>query len=130
MTLTLYSLGDLEFQAAANAPKDMTFTEKENWGEVERIGRSPALMNLGSQTVETEFVFKTYPQLIGDRARTIWDDITRLLRARKPLRLTNGFGDNLGRWVIREASKKENDYRPDGTVIEYEYKILVARFDE
>lgn len=129
MTLTLYSLGDLEFQAAANAPRDVTFTERDNWGEVERIGKAPALISLGSQIVETEFTFTSHPQLIGERARAIWSDIQRLRATKKPLRLTNSSGENLGQWVIREASKKENGYRPNGEVIEYEYRILIARFE-
>jgi uncharacterized protein len=108
---TLMQLGKFQFSIGTLAHQEISRTTQFRWASHDRINNTQAMQftGYGEDTIELSGV--TVPQWTNAKAQI--DLLRAIAQTREPQLLVDGSGVNLGYWVIKSVSEKQNTL--DGT---------------
>lgn len=109
-------------------------TSQFNWKEQARLGRRPALQNIGVGTETLQLHAVVMPALSrasGKRVgRTHPDDLRAIAVSGVPVSLSNGNGDNLGTWCLTKVSETQAALFSNGIAREQTLELEFSRYGD
>ncbi|NRD72704.1 phage tail protein [Shewanella sp. VB17] len=108
----MMSLGGFVFSLSEGTPYEgLQRSSDGGWVTVPRYGQKPMSQNTGQQL---ENINITGTWFRGEGMLNV-DKLRSLQAKREPLVLTDGYGNNLGLWIIKRLQEKQDRIIDDGT---------------
>jgi phage protein U len=121
----MMSLGGFVFSLSEHTPYEaLQRTSDGGWVTVPRYGQKPISQNTGQQL---ERISMTGTWFRG-QGMTNMDKLRALQAKREPLVLTDGYGNNLGQWVIKLLQEKQDRIIDDGTAFVIGFSIELEEY--
>lgn len=123
----MMSLGDFVFSLSEQTPYEgLQRTSDGGWVSVPRYGQKPISQNMG-QNLEKISINGTWFRGEGmDNMKAL----RQLQAQRKPLVLSDGYGQSMGRWVIKQLQEKQDRIIDDGTAFVVGFSIELEEYAE
>ncbi|WP_299492976.1 phage tail protein [uncultured Shewanella sp.] len=121
----MMSLGGFIFSLNDNTPyESLQRSSDGGWVNVARYGQKPISQNTG-QKLETITLSGTWFK--GEGMANM--DKLRVLQAKRaPLVLNSGYGESMGRWVIKSLQEKQERIIMDGTAFVVGFTVNLEEF--
>lgn len=111
-----------------------TRTSQFNWKEQARLGRRPALQNVGvgAETLQLHaLVMPALSRASGKRVgRTHPDDLRAIALSGVPVSLSNGNGDSLGTWCLTKVTETQTSLFSNGIAREQNLDLEFSRYGD
>lgn len=123
----MLALGEFIFSVSKNTPyTGLTRSSGGGWTTVSRYGQKPMLQNMG---LPLEDISISGIWFFGDGMNHM-DEIRAMQAKREPQVLTDGYGVNLGRWVIDNINETQDRIIDDGTACVVDFSIKLKEYVE
>ncbi len=127
-TETMMSLGDYRFSADAAAYRELERSQSFRWQAQQRLAAPPAYQYLGPGADAISLRGVLYPHHRGGLGQI------HALRAEagrgKPLLLTTGNGEALGRWCVTRIDETQRLFFADGKPRQVEFRLRLVYYGE
>jgi len=121
----MMSLGGFVFSLSEGTPYEgLQRTSDGGWVTVFRYGQKPLSQNTGQQ-LENITLTGTWFQSQG---MSNLGSLRTLQNKREPLVLADGYGNNLGQWVIKRLQEKQDRIIDDGTAFVLGFTIELEEY--
>ncbi|QMV14723.1 phage tail protein [Vibrio spartinae] len=123
----MMSLGEFVFSLSERTPYEgLQRTSDGGWVTVPRYGQKPISQNMG-QNLDKISINGTWFRGEGmDNMKAL----RQLQAQRKPLVLADGYGQSMGRWVIKGLQEKQDRIIDDGTAFVVGFSIELEEYAE
>ncbi|KUI98977.1 phage tail protein [Vibrio sp. MEBiC08052] len=123
----MMSLGGFVFSLSEQTPyESLQRTSDGGWVSVPRYGQKPISQNMG-QSLEKISINGTWFR--GEGMNNM-KALRQLQAQRKPLVLSDGYGQTMGRWVIKQLQEKQDRIIDDGTAFVVGFSIELEEYAE
>ncbi|MBJ7536627.1 phage tail protein [Marinomonas transparens] len=120
-----YGDGEFVFSLSEGTPYEgLQRTSDGGWSTVARYGQKPMSKNTGQQ-LENITITGTWFQAKG---MTNLSMLRFLQNQREPVGLTDGYGNTLGRWVIKRLQEKQDKIIDDGTALVLSFTLELEEY--
>ena len=111
-TNTLLVLGDFKFEVFKCPLLQIGVQNGYTWGEQPSLGGAPKWHFMGLEAETWDLSGIAYPELSGPEPLA---KLREEAKKGKPLRLIDGLGKNLGKWLIKSISENIDSLDQKGT---------------
>lgn len=123
----MMALGPFVFGLDSAPYRRLSRRAHHRWAALPRIGRAPALQQLGPAAEEITLEGVLLPDL-GDPSSL--ETLRELAADGEPHALVDGAGRNHGLWVIREVSEDQDALLPDGVPLRRTFRVSLLEYGE
>ncbi len=121
----MMALGGFVFSLNENTPyESLQRSSDGGWVNVARFGQKPTSQNTG-QKLETMTLSGTW---FKGEGMDNMNNLRALQAQRTPLVLNNGYGESMGRWVIKSLQEKQERIIMDGTAFVVGFTVDLEEF--
>lgn len=124
----MLQLGSFQFGLSTAAYQDLTRRAGWRWASQERFGQEPALQSTGPESQAMTLAGVIYAEFRGGTGQL--DALRSLGGQQQPLRLVDGNGKLLGRWVIESVEEKQSVFASKGYPRKQEFNLQLKKFPE
>jgi len=123
----LLTLGSYRFAIDTGAPEEIARTSGYSWPGQDRIGRAPALQFTGKEAETITLRGVIYPHFAGGLRQV--DAMRAEADKGRPMYLTTGYGEAMGRWVIERINERRRVFFENGLPRAIEFDLTLKRYD-
>lgn len=124
----MLQLGSFQFGLSTAAYQDLTRRAGYRWASQDRFGQEPALQSTGPESQTMTLAGVIYAEFRGGTGQL--DALRALGSKQEPLRLIDGNGKLLGRWVIESVEEKQSVFASKGYPRKQEFSLQIKKFPD
>lgn len=124
----MLQLGSFQFGLSTAAYQDLTRRAGWRWASQDRFGQEPALQSTGPESQAMTLAGVIYAEFRGGTGQL--DALRSLGGQQQPLRLVDGNGRLLGRWVIESVEEKQSVFAAKGYPRKQEFSLQLKKFPD
>lgn len=124
----MLQLGSFQFGLDTAAYQDLTRRTGYRWASQDRFGQEPALQFTGPESQAMVLTGTIYAEFRGGTGQL--EKMRELASKGEPLRLVDGNGKLLGRWVIESVEEKQSVFATKGYPRKQEFNLAIKKFPD
>lgn len=131
----LLQLGEIQFTIEKRSFEELASGTSYRWPRLDRLGRRPAHQWIGIGEDEKTIEGTVYPLLQPSGGPKVVgikqiEEMRAIAEEGNPLQLTDGMGNNYGKWVILRIEERASDHLSNGAPRKQKFTMQISRYGE
>ncbi len=125
---TLLMLGGFKFSLNTAVFQEVQRSTSWRWPAQERVGQYDALQFTGPGEDRVTLPGVIYPDFRGGTGQI--EDLRKIAKQGKPVRLISGSGAILGLWVIESIDETASNFKPNAAPRRQDFTVTIRKFGD